>query len=166
MMRGPARRVALGVALIVLLAACANPATPVASSHALHDPQADRVRAAMESDLGVTFEPAGPHHVLGRAPDGTEIDLVGVPVEEVVLSAPIGDLQAGLDYLPHIRDLLHGPGPVYDWVADMLACRTDAAGRCQTRFEQGNLVAEFTSEGPAFVVLSISRGRSDSAASP
>ncbi len=153
-MRGSAWVRALALAP-VLVAACASPATPPAASHAGHDPQADRARAAMETELGVEFESAGPHHVLGRAPDGTEIDLVGVPVEEVVLSVPAGAPEAGLPFLPHIRDLLHGPGPVYDWMADMLACRTDAAHDCEARFEQGNLVAEFTSEGPEFVVLSV-----------
>ena len=155
-MRGPACVLAL---VPVLVAACASPATSAHPSHAGHDPQADRARAALETELGVEFESAGPHHVLGRAPDGSEIDLVGVPVEEVVLSVPIGDPEAGIDYLPHIRDLLHGPAAVYDWVANVLACRADDAGRCETRFERGNVVAQVTSEGPDFVVLSISRAR-------
>jgi hypothetical protein len=141
----------------MLLVACTSPARPAASSHAGHDPQADRVRAALESEQGMTFEPAGPHHQLGTAPDGVELDLVGVPVEAVVLSVPIDDPEAGLDYLPHVRDLLHGPGPVYDWAAAMLACRTDPARRCETRLERGNLLAEITSEGPDFVVVSFSR---------
>ena len=141
----------------MLLAACTGSATPAASSHAGHDPQADRVRAALEREQGMTFEPAGPHHLLGTAPDGVELDLVGVPVEAVVLSVPVGDPEAGLDYLPHVRDLLHGPDPVYDWAAAMLACRTGSARRCETRLERGNLLAEFTSEGPDFVVVSFSR---------
>jgi hypothetical protein len=141
----------------MLLVACAQSASPAASSHAGHDPQADRVRAALETEMGMTFEAAGPHHEVGSAPDGVELDLVGVPIEQVVLSLPADDPEAGLDYLPHIRDLLHGPDRVYDWVAAMLACRTDASRRCEADFAQGNLRAEFTSEGPDFVVVAISR---------
>ncbi len=154
------RASAWALALVpALLAGCGSPAPPVASTHADHDPQADRVRAALEAELGMTFEPAGPHHVLGTAPDGVELDLVGVPVEAVVLSVPVGDPEAGLDYLPHVRDLLHGPDPVYDWVAAMLACRTDTARECETSREQGSLRAEFTSEGPDFVVVSMGLAR-------
>ncbi len=145
----------------VLLVACVGPTTPgpptTRPTHAGHDPQADRVRAALEAQLGVTFEPAGPHHLLGSAPDGSEIDLVGVPVEAVVLSLPVDGPEAGLDFLPHVRDLLHGPGPVYDWVAAMLTCRADAGAGCETLRQQGKLRAEFTSEGPEFVVVSLSR---------
>jgi hypothetical protein len=139
------------------LSACGLAATPAASPHAAHDPQLERVSAALAAELGMQFEPAGPHHVLGTAPDGVELDLVGVPVEEVVLSVPIDDPTSGLTYLPHIRELLHGPDPVYDWTAAMLTCRTDAAADCETRREQGNLAAEFTSEGPEYVVVSLSR---------
>jgi hypothetical protein len=156
-MPGPMRGAA---ALVLLLVACTGQgqeAPPDASSHAAHDPQADRVRAALEGDLGMTFEPAGPHHVLGTAPDGVELDLVGAPVEATVLSVPSDDPEAGLAYLPHMRDLLHGPEQVYDWVAAMLACRTDASRDCETLRQQGNLRAEFTSEGPEFVVVSLSR---------
>ena len=149
---------AVAVLVPVLLAACTSAGTPAASSRAGHDPQADRVRAALETELGMTFEPAGPHHELGTTPAGVELDLVGVPVEQVVLSLPADDPEAGLDYLPHIRDLLHGPDPVYDWVAAMLACRADASRTCEVAFHQGNLRAEFTSDEPGFVVLSISRG--------
>jgi hypothetical protein len=157
--RGPGHAPAavLVAAAVVLLVACNAVATPGPSSHAGHDPRAERVRAALESELGVTFEPAGPHHVLGTAPDGSEIDLVGVPVEAVVLSVPVDDPEAGTAYLPHVRDLIGGPAPVYEWVAAMLTCRADADAGCGSLREQGNLRAEFTSEGPEFVVVSLSR---------
>lgn len=151
------RRAGVLVLAPMLLVACAQVVSPAPSSHAGHDPQADRVRAALETEMDMTFEAAGPHHEVGTAPDGVELDLVGVPIEQVVLSLPSDDPEAGLDYLPHIRDLLHGPDPVYDWVAAMLACRTDAARTCDTSLAQGNLSAEFTSDGPVFVVVSISR---------
>jgi hypothetical protein len=161
-MRRPAWALGLvpaAVLVAAVLVACDVAGTPEPSSHAGHDPQAERVRAALESELGVAFEPAGPHHVLGTAPDGSEIDLVGVPVEAVVLSVPVDDPEAGLAFLPHVRNLLHGPEPVYGWVADMLTCRADDGANCETLREQGNLRAEFTSEGPDFVVVSISLSR-------
>lgn len=141
-----------------ILASCAPAATPTVTPdvHAGHDQQTVRVMSALEAE-GLTFEPAGPHHTLGRGQGGVELDLIGVPVEEVILSLPADDVQAGLDYLPHLRDLLHGPDPVYDWVAAMLACRSEAGRTCAERFEQGNLAARFSDGGPDFVVLTLSR---------
>lgn len=153
----PGLTLAAVVVVVALLVACGAVASPGPTSHAEHDPQAERVRAALESELGVTFELAGPHHVLGRAPDGSEIDLVGVPVEAVVLSVPVDDPEAGLELLPYVRDLLHGPEPVYGWVADMLTCRAEGGAACEALREQGNLRAQFTSEGPEYVVVSLSR---------
>ncbi|HEX2193977.1 MAG TPA: hypothetical protein VHK63_03335 [Candidatus Limnocylindria bacterium] len=147
--------------LVVLVAGCATASTPTPSStadHAAHDPQADRVRAELEADLGMTFQPAGPHHVVGTAPDGVELDLVGVPVEQVVLSVRADDPEAGVLYLPYLRDLMHGPAPLYDRVAEMLACRTDADATCDNRFSQGNLDAA-VSDNEGYVVVTVSRRR-------
>lgn len=36
----------------------------------------------------MAFSRVGPHHVIGRAPDGVELDVVGDPVSQVVLSVP------------------------------------------------------------------------------
>jgi hypothetical protein len=154
--------------LIVVLAlasgACAAPATslaPAASDHGEHDPAAERVKEALADEFAMTFEPAGPHHELGTAPDGVELDLVGVPVEETILSLPSRDRSAavvsGLAYLPHLRDLLHGPGPVWDWIAEELACRKDAEASCNVTTSQGNLTARFTDQDEDFVVLVITR---------
>lgn len=145
--------------LALALGGCALGSTPTPTpGHGAHDPQAERVIAALDAELGMTFEPAGPHHRLGRAPDGTELDLVGAPVEQVILSVPSSGPEAGQAYLPHIRDLLHGPDRVYDWVAAMLACRTDPARTCEAAFEQGNLSARFSDGGPDFVVVTLARG--------
>lgn len=149
------------LALLALLSACADgrpTGTSVRQAHATHQPQAMRVIAALERERGMTFEPAGPHHSVGRAPDGVELDLVGAPVEAIVLSVPREDPEAGLPYLTHVRDLLHGPERVYEWVAAMLACRADAAQRCHERVEQGNLEARFSDGGPGHVVVTLSRG--------
>jgi len=142
----------------LVLAGCAfGPSPTPTPGHDPHDPQAERVIVALAEELGMTFEPAGPHHRLGRAADGTQLDLIGVPVEQVVLSVPAPDPEAGLAYLPHVRDLLHGPDRIYDWVAAMLACRADPDRACEEEVAQGNLEARFSDGGPDFVVVTIGR---------
>ncbi len=152
---------ALPLLAVLLLAACggATPSQPAGGTHGAHDPQTERVKSALAEEFDMAFEPAGPHHELGEAPDGVEMDLVGEPVEQVVLSVPEDDVEAGLAYLPHLRDLLHGPARVYEWAADALGCRAAGDGGCEDRFEQGNLEARFSDGGPGFVVLNLSRGQ-------
>jgi hypothetical protein len=156
-MRAAAALAALGILLAACGFASPTPTQGPSPGHADHDPQADRVRANLTGELGVEWEPAGPHHVVGRADDGTELDLVGVPVEEVVLSVPADDPEVGQAYLPHIRDLLHGPDRVYDWVAAMLACRADPDRSCDDHLAQGNLEARFSDGGPDYEVVTIRR---------
>lgn len=148
------------LAALLALAGCGLPVapSPTPDPHAGHTAADQRVIDALAADLGLAFEPAGPHHAVGTGPDGVEVDLVGVPVAQVVLSIPADDPEAGLAYLPHLRDLLHGPSRVYDWVAAGLACRA-GDGPCDDEFAQGNLEARFTDADDAFVVLSLSRGR-------
>lgn len=164
-MRRPIRA---GVWLLVgiALGACSGPsasATP-AASHA-HDVRTERAMAALEVELDMTFEPAGPHHLLGTAPDGTQLDIVGVPVEQVVLSVPSGEpdrlAELATPYLPHLRDLVQGPTPLWEWVTQGLLCRQDpdrAVASCEASRRQGNLTARFSDGGPDFVVLSVTRG--------
>lgn len=151
--------------LVLAITGCATPATslaPPASDHTGHDAAAERAKDALAEAFGMSFEPAGPYHELGTAPDGVELDLIGVPVEEVVLSLPSDDraaaVVAGLAYLPHLRDMLHGPGPVWDWLADELACRRSAGARCNVSVSRGNLTARFTDDGQDYIVLAITRG--------
>jgi len=154
------------MALAMTIVACTAPVpsvTPVAS-HA-HDPQADRVMAELGAQLGMAFEPAGPHHLLGTAPDGTQLDLVGVPVEQVVLSIPSGDpgrlAEVATPYLPHLRDLVQGPTPLWEWVAQGFLCRQvpERAAACQPSRSQGNVIATISDGGPDYVVLSVTRVR-------
>ena len=160
-MRRP--RAASATLLLALLAAGCGPpaqsATPVASRHT--DPTTERVKAELTSAFNMSFEPAGPHHELGKAPDGVQLDLVGVPPEELVLSLPAGERAAavasGLAYLPHLRDLLHGADPVWDWTAAMLACRREAGASCDNERSQGNLTARFPDDDPDYIVLVITR---------
>ena len=110
----------------------------------------------MDDAFGMTFEPAGPHHEIGTAPDAVELDLVGAPVEEVVLSVPRSEPEVGIGYLPHVRDLLHGPAPLWRWIEDGLSCRRGDAV-CEPMMSQGNLMARFTEGDPTYVVLVITR---------
>lgn len=158
--RRPAIVLARGAPILALflLAGCALSTSPTPTvGHDAHDPRAERVIVALGAELDMTFDPAGPHHRLGRAPDGTELDLVGVPVEAATLSVSADDPEAGLAYLPHIRDLIHGPDRVYDWVAAMLACRADFDRVCDEQFAQGSLEARFSDGGPDYVVVTIAR---------
>ena len=74
-----------------------------------------------------------------------------------MLSVPAASPVAGQAYLSHIRDLLHGPDRVYDWVAAMLACSADADRACEDRFAQGDLEARFSDGGPGHVVVTMAR---------
>jgi hypothetical protein len=159
-------RAAALVALAVALGACAAPspspsetAPPSTAPHS-HDPAAESLKADLLEAFGMSFEPAGPHHEIGRAPDGVELDLVGVPVEEVVLSLPRTDLAAtmaaGRAYLPHLAELLGGPSSAWDWVAEGLTCREDDAATCDERLEGADLLARFTDGGPDYIVLVVS----------
>ena len=150
--------------LALAIGGCASPAAslpPPASDHGQHDAAAERAKEALADAFDMTFEPAGPHHEVGTAPDDVELDLVGVPVEEIILSLPSRDRPAavatGLAYLPHLRDLLHGPGPVWDWVAEALACREDEDATCNVSTSQGNLAARFTEQDEDYIVLAVSR---------
>jgi hypothetical protein len=157
---------ALGVLLVVAGCATTGPSlTPSASATStatpVSDPQRDRVQASLESERGMTFEPAGPHHLLGTAADGTQLDLVGVPVEEVVLSLPTRDraamVETGIAYLPKLRALLQGPSPFWNAVADALRCREDPAASCLETAGQANVTARFNDGGPGFIVLVVTR---------
>jgi hypothetical protein len=149
----------LTLLLALLLTACtATPSpSPSASGHAQHDPQLERVKAALGVAFDMTFEPAGPHHEIGRAPDAVELDLVGVPVEEVVLSVPRNEPELGIRYLPHLREVLRGPAPLWAWMEDGLTCRRDERAACQPEISQGNLTARFTVGDRTYIVLVISR---------
>jgi len=150
--------------LALAIGGCAAPAVslaPPASDHGAHGAATERVKGALADAFAMTFEPAGPHHELGTAADDVELDLVGVPVDEVILSLPGNDrslaVATGLAYLPHLRDLLYGPGPVWDWVAEALACREDRDASCNLSVSQGNLTARFTEQDQDYIVLVITR---------
>jgi hypothetical protein len=64
------------------------PSTPRASPTLFLGAAAASAASGLTSATGMAFGSAGPHHVVGRAPDGVELDIVGSPVTQVVLSVP------------------------------------------------------------------------------
>jgi hypothetical protein len=74
----------------------------------------------------MTFASAGPHHVLGTAPDGIQLDIVGHPPSEAVLSVPAA---AGRDptgmaapYLPALAAFVGAPpSATVTWIQGRLA---------------------------------------------
>ncbi|MDH4334644.1 MAG: hypothetical protein OEW24_05205 [Chloroflexota bacterium] len=158
------RRRAVVTLLAVTLVACAAPVvspseSPSSSAAAhSHDSPVAAVKADLTDIFGMTFSPAGPHHEIGRAPNGVELDLVGVPVEEIVLSLPtadrVGAIAAGRGYVPYLAELLGGPTSAWDWVRDQLECRADTAATCGQRLARAHLAARFTADGGEdYVVL-------------
>lgn len=150
----------------MLLAGCtgtpgATP-TPLASSgHATHDPALAALEAEL-AGLGLAFAPAGPHHILGTGDDGVEVDLVGIPLEEAVLSVPAGEPDAVRElmepYLAPIERALGGAPAAFDgWLGEQLAVWDGrAALRADDMF--GDLHARLRSTSdPPYVVLTLSR---------
>lgn len=168
----PRLRLVIGPLLAIWLAGCAGaspsvrpsaaaePGESVAASHAAHSASVDRVKAALAAEFLMAFEPAGPHHQVGRAPDGVELDLVGIPVEEVVLSLHADDrsamVDAGLAFLPHLRDLVHGPARLWHWAEEALICREDPEARCDDAEARGAHGARLT-ESADYVLLIVAR---------
>jgi hypothetical protein len=150
-------------------AASAPAATPSPASapdeHANHaDPVADDVKAELTERFGMTFASAGPHHLLGTAPDGVQLDLVGIPVVQVVLSLPGHDTAAVRDaaepYLPYLSRLL-GIGEQESIGRDLLLeslASWDATTPLDRQRSDGSLTARVTSSNdPPYVVLSVHR---------
>jgi len=150
----------------VLLAGCeAAPASTPAPSpsvdHAGHDAALTALQLELEG-LGLAFEPAGPHHVLGTGADGVEVDLVGIPLEEAVLSVPAhepdavrGDMEP---YLRPIERTLGGAPAAFDgWLGEQLAA-WDGHSELRADGEFGDLSVSLRStREPPYVVLTLSR---------
>jgi hypothetical protein len=165
--------IALLLALAVPLTGCgatpalstAPPTSTSADPHAGHsDPLADAVRQQLTQTFDMTFESAGPHHTLGKAPDGVQLDLVGVPVVQVVLSVPghdpatvKQDAEPYLDYLPRLL----GEGADQSIGRDLLLesmTTWDGSTELDKRRSADGFEARLTStSNPAYVVLSVAR---------
>lgn len=159
-------RASLAVLLAAALTACASPPLPTATpqaSNATHDGH-DATLEALQGDLsslGLRFEPAGPHHVLGAGANGIEVDLVGIPLEEAVLSIPAHEPDAVREtaepYLATIERALEAPAALDGWLGEQLAAWD---GRTELRAEDtfGDLRARLRSTAdPPYVVLTLTR---------
>lgn len=167
----------LAFLLALLLVGCSAPTTQPAATlpsasdeHANHqDPVAADVRAELTQRFGMTFASAGPHHLLGTAPDGVQLDLVGIPVVQVVLSLPGHDTaavrEAAEPYLPYVSRLLGvGSGGVgeqqsigRDLLLESLASWNASAPLDRQRSDGGLTARVTSSDDPAYVVLSVHR---------
>jgi hypothetical protein len=167
-MHGMRRAKRLAGPMVALLLVACGPAPALvlpsgaAASHEPHDAALARAESTLTDARGMTFAPAGPHHVVGTDPAGNQVDFVGVPVEEVVLTVDATDGAAALAaadaYLSIAADLLGGPASVWAWVRDGLACRADARTDSAAATTTDALSARFTDDGPDFWVVAISRG--------
>ncbi|MEO8510909.1 MAG: hypothetical protein ABI534_06665 [Chloroflexota bacterium] len=154
------------VAVGILLTACASTpaATPrpsASADHAAHDPALDALKAELEA-FGLTFEPAGPHHVLGAGASGIEVDLVGIPLEEAVLSIPAAEPDAVREsaepYLEPIERVLEAPAALDGWLGEQLAA-WNGTSELHAEDTFGDLRARLRSTAdPAYVVLTLTRG--------
>ena len=159
-------RASIAVLVAATLAACAT-ANPVATTqapnapHERHDATLEALQAEL-TGIGLRFEPAGPHHVLGAGANGVEVDLVGIPLEEAVLSIPAaepGAVRATAEpYLAPIERVLEAPAALDGWLGEQLAAWD---GRSELRAEEtfGDLRARLRSTAePPYVVLTLTRG--------
>jgi hypothetical protein len=146
------------------LTACATPPIPAATAqssnpaHVGHDATLEALQAEL-STLGLAFEPAGPHHVLGTGANGVEMDLVGIPLEEAVLSIPADEPDAVRElmepYLAPVERTLGAPAALDGWLGEELAAWN---GRSELRSDAsfGAVHARLRSTAdPAYVVLTL-----------
>lgn len=159
-------RAAHAVLLAAALAACATPSLPTATaqappaSHDGHDATLEALQSELSS-LGLRFEPAGPHHVLGAGANGVEVDLVGIPLEEAVLSIPAHEPDAVREtaepYLAPIERALEAPAALDGWLGEQLAA-WDGSSELRADETFGDLRARLRSTAdPPYVVLTLTR---------
>lgn len=119
-------RLALAALVALVLAACAalDPAaSPVHTPHATLHPQVAEVEAVLSERFGMEWTAAGPHHRLGQV-DGVQVDLVGAPIEQVVVSLPLEDARdpaaALAAYLRPIAETLEPGEGLIPWTSETL----------------------------------------------
>jgi hypothetical protein len=145
------------------LAGCAAPPPPssvAASGHVAHDPALDRLVTDLAAQ-GVRWESAGPHHLLGIGEGGVEVDLVGVPLEEAVLSVPAEDAEATLavmrQHLALIGPPIGAPPELDEWIVQEIG-GWDGVAPLGADATFGATEARLRSTGdPAYVVLTVSQ---------
>ncbi len=148
----------------LLLAACAPTSPAPASSHADHgaDPTTDAIKAQLAERFGMTFASAGPHHELGTASNGVQLDLVGVPPQEVVLSVrsdePGRVEEVAAPYLAYLPRLLNTSRSIgADLLNESLATWDGKAILDKQRSAEGITAHLSSTADPAYVVLDVHR---------
>ena len=151
------------VLLVVGSAACGAPgASAPASDHAGHvpDPATESIKAELGEKFGMSFASAGPHHELGTATNGVQLDLVGVPPEQIVLSVPADEPgrveELAAPYLPYLPRLLNAQRSIgADLLNEALAAWDGEETLDKERSADG-ITAHLTStHDPAYVVLDV-----------
>lgn len=149
--------------MLAVLAACDPAAASPSPGHTTHqtaDPQLARVESVLTERFGMRFTDAGPHHRLGRA-DGTEVDLVGSPIEQVVVSVPYDETRDPSDtlvaYVVVIGEALEVDEALSAWVAETLGGWGRVAPlEAETRIDEWS-VRMTSEENPPYVVLVMGR---------
>lgn len=158
-------RLILTLAIAIVGCACNTaPASTDAGEHSGHVPDraTETIKAELTEKFGMTFAPAGPHHELGTAGNGVQLDLVGVPPEEVVLSVPadqpgrVGELAA--PYLPYLQQLLVTQRAIgADLLNESLATWDGEAILDKERSADGVTAHLSSTRDPAYLVLDVHR---------
>ena len=148
-----------------LLAACTSgTSSPTPASHEGHaaDPATDAIKAELTEQFGMTFASAGPHHELGTASDGVQLDLVAVPPSQVILSVPSDDAgrveELAAPYLPYLARLLNTERSIgADLLNESLAAWDGTTLLDKQRSAEGVTAHLTSTRDPAYVVLDVHR---------
>ncbi len=151
--------------LVVGLAGCGTPATSgSASDHAGHvvDPATERIKGELTQKFGMGFASAGPHHELGTAGNGVQLDVVGVPPEQVVLSVPADEPgrveELAAPYLPYLPRLLNAQRSIGADLLNESLASWDGGQLLDKQRSADGVTAHLTStHDPAYVVLDVHR---------
>jgi hypothetical protein len=157
--------VAVAALLATVVVACQAvgrpPPAPLHTPHATLHPQLVELEATLTDRFGMRFANAGPHHRLGKA-GGVEVDLVGAPIEEVVVSLPLDeahDLSETLTaYLRPIEEALGRGEGLVAWTAETLRGWDRHRPLHAEAAIDGLSVRMTTSEDPSFLVLVVVHG--------
>lgn len=149
--------------MLAVLAACDPTAAPPSPGHTAHqtpDPQLARVESVLSERFGMRFRDAGPHHRLGRA-ERTEVDLVGSPIEQVVVSVPYDETRDPSEtlvaYVAVIGEALEVDEALSAWVVETLGGWGRVAPlEAETQIDEWS-VRMASEEDPPYVVLVMGR---------
>jgi hypothetical protein len=153
--------------LVTILTACSAPTTERSAAPSTHeghaaDPATDAIKAELGERFGMTFASAGPHHELGKAQNGVQLDLVGVPPEQVILSVPSDEPgrveQLAAPYLPYLPRLLNEPRSIGADLLNESLATWDGAQLLDKQRSADGITARLTSTNdPAYIVLDVHR---------